>query len=88
MQKKSGGGASVSVDPDDAPELDDAFFREADHYRAGKLVSRGGRPRSPAPKVPVSIRLDPEVVAELRSTGPGWQSRVNEVLKEWLRHRQ
>jgi uncharacterized protein (DUF4415 family) len=32
----------------------------------------------------VAIRLDPEVVGALRASGPGWQTRVNTVLKEWL----
>lgn len=77
MQKKSGAGANGLIDRDDAPELDAAFFNEGDHYRAGKLISRGGRPRSPAPKI----------VADLRAMGVGWQSQVNQVLKDWLRQR-
>jgi len=33
-------------------------------------------------KVPVSIRLSPEVVEHFRSTGPGWQKRIDEILKK------
>lgn len=33
-------------------------------------------------KVPVSLRLSPEVVEHFRSTGPGWQSRIDEILKK------
>ena len=43
--------------------------------------SAGGRPKSDNPKVPVSIRLDREVVEKFRATGPGWQSRINEALR-------
>ena len=32
-------------------------------------------------KEQVALRLDPEVVAYFRSTGPGWHSRINEVLR-------
>jgi len=40
-------------------------------------------------KLPVSIRLSPEVLEYFRATGKGWQTRVDEVLKEWMRkHRQ
>lgn len=39
-----------------------------------------GRPRGSA-KEAVSIRLDRDVVAKFRATGPGWQSRINEALK-------
>ena len=41
---------------------------------------RMGRP--PLGKVTVTMRLDPEVVAKWRATGPGWNARVNEVLKK------
>jgi uncharacterized protein (DUF4415 family) len=43
-----------------------------------------GRPRLQDPKRLVSLRLDPDVVARFRATGPGWQSRINEVLREHL----
>lgn len=35
-------------------------------------------------KEQVAIRLDQEVVSALRASGPGWQTRVNTALKEWL----
>lgn len=35
-------------------------------------------------KEQVAIRLDPEVLGALRASGPGWQTRVNAALKEWL----
>ena len=33
-------------------------------------------------KVPVSIRLSPDVVEHFKSTGPGWQGRIDEALKK------
>jgi uncharacterized protein (DUF4415 family) len=35
-------------------------------------------------KEAISIRLDMDLVEKLRATGPGWQSRVNDALREWL----
>ncbi|MEO7402941.1 MAG: BrnA antitoxin family protein [Burkholderiales bacterium] len=35
-------------------------------------------------KEQVAIRLDQEVVGAFRSGGPGWQTRINAALKEWL----
>ncbi len=43
-----------------------------------------GRPRQQRPKNLLSLPLDPEVVARFRATGPVWQSRTNEVLREHL----
>jgi uncharacterized protein (DUF4415 family) len=33
-------------------------------------------------KVPVSIRLTSEVVERFKASGPGWQSRIDDVLKK------
>jgi len=42
-----------------------------------------GPNKKPA-KEQVAIRLDQEVVGALRASGPGWQTRVNAALKDWL----
>jgi uncharacterized protein (DUF4415 family) len=47
-----------------------------------KLRRRG--PQKTPKKVPISIRLSPEVAAGLRATGSGWQGRADEVLRSWL----
>lgn len=44
---------------------------------------RRGPGRKPS-KEQVAIRLDPEVLVAFRAGGPGWQTRVNAALKEWL----
>jgi uncharacterized protein (DUF4415 family) len=46
-----------------------------------KLRHAGGRPKSANPKELLTIRLDPNVIAKFKATGPGWQSRINDVLK-------
>jgi uncharacterized protein (DUF4415 family) len=50
-------------------------------------INNEARKRGPqkAPrKVPISIRLSPDVAEGLRATGEGWQSRADEVLRSWL----
>jgi uncharacterized protein (DUF4415 family) len=37
------------------------------------------------PKIFTGIRLDPDVLEAFRATGKGWQTRMNEALKEWLK---
>lgn len=41
-----------------------------------------GRPKSDARKVSVTLRLDQDIIASYRATGPGWQSRMNEALRK------
>jgi uncharacterized protein (DUF4415 family) len=83
MPRKSGAGAPTWTDPDDAPELTAAFFERADSYIGERLVRRG-RPKLDTPKRQVTLRLDADVIEGLRETGPGWQTRANAVLAEWL----
>lgn len=68
-------------------------------WRQGAVTAGGGvaatvaalrRTRGPnkrPAKEQVAIRLDPDVVGALRASGPGWQTRVNAALKEWLASR-
>ncbi len=44
-----------------------------------------GRPKSLVTKQAVSIRLDPEVVAFFKAGGPGWQTRLDAVLRDYVR---
>ena len=72
------------IDPDDAPELTDAFFEQADEYRGGVLVKRG-HPQQAISKTSIKLCLDPDIIASFRAMGNGWQTRMNDALKEWLK---
>ncbi len=43
-----------------------------------------GRPKSENRKLLVSVRYSPEVVAYFKSTGEGWQSRMDSVLRQYV----
>jgi uncharacterized protein (DUF4415 family) len=43
-----------------------------------------GRPKSTSPKLLVSVRYSQEVLAYFKSTGEGWQSRMDGVLREYV----
>jgi uncharacterized protein (DUF4415 family) len=75
-------GSRKSRNPDDAPRLDRAWFAEADLYVGKKLVNKGGRPKSLAPKVAINIRLSPDVLAHFRASGKGWQTRIDGALRK------
>ena len=73
---------SVNSSPrDEAPEITKKWVAEAELRRGAKLVRRG-RPRTPNPKQLLSLRLPPEVIAGWKATGPGWQTRMADVLKK------
>jgi uncharacterized protein (DUF4415 family) len=74
---------------EEAPEITDEQLAQAQPFTdafpalAAKMRKNvGGRPRLANPKTPISIRLDQDVIAKFKATGSGWQSRINEVLRE------
>jgi uncharacterized protein (DUF4415 family) len=79
----------MSVDPeDDVPPLTAEDFARARPARSvfsdealSQFRPRRGRPSIEEPKVQVSIRIEPRVLAAFKATGVGWQTRINEVLK-------
>jgi uncharacterized protein (DUF4415 family) len=80
MPTKKRAGEKPLVDPDDAPELTDEYFRRADVYE-GKTLVRRGRPPLERPKQAIKLRLSQDVIEHFRATGPGWQTRINETLE-------
>lgn len=65
-------------DPNDLAAVE-AFWKDATVRRPGQ---RG--PGKKAKKVLLSVRYSPEVVEYFKSTGEGWQKRMDEALKEWV----
>ena len=52
--------------------------------RAGVRVAPESmdRPRMASPKVPLTMRVDVDVLVALRASGQGWQTRVNALLRD------
>ena len=60
-------------------------FSELPESLQGKLRSLKARGPQKAPtKEVVTIRLSQDVVKQLRASGPGWQTRVDSALREWI----
>ena len=54
-------------------------------FEGDRFVRRGPcRPKSAMTKEQINVRLDPDVLARLREAGPGWQSRINAILRKAL----
>ena len=70
--------AAAEDDPDALP-LTDAQLAQMVPFKVLR-----GRPKAAATKQLVSVRFSPEVVAWFRSTGAGWQGRMDAVLREYV----
>ncbi len=60
---------------EELPEMTDEMF-------ARVVFKKAGRPRSASPKLLISLRLPPEVIARWKATGPGWQTRMAKRLEK------
>lgn len=84
MSKKSSTRRLKDVDN---PEWTAADFKRArparevvPHIVDAYLRRRGRPPLGETPKVQVTLRLDPAVIAHFKATGEGWQTRINDAL--------
>lgn len=66
-------------DPNDAASV-------AAFWAKGKVRLPGQRgPQKQPTKVAVTVRYSPEVVEYFKATGEGWQTRMNDALREYIK---
>jgi uncharacterized protein (DUF4415 family) len=63
-------------------------FAEIFPVQFSALKNRGGRPPIDQPKVHIGFRLAADVVKGVRASGPGYNARVEKVLREALKNGQ
>jgi uncharacterized protein (DUF4415 family) len=79
--------AAALADPDNPP-LTEEFWQRArpmSPERLRRLRGQRGPQRSKPVKEHVSLRLDPDIIAHFKKSGPGWQSRLNATLRKALK---
>lgn len=73
---------------DDNPEWTAEDFKRAVPFSALpeslQNTLRGLQTHKPT-KISTTVRFDREVIEAFRATGKGWQTRMNDALKEWLK---
>ncbi|MBP9685429.1 MAG: BrnA antitoxin family protein [Rhodoferax sp.] len=72
---------------DENPEWTDEMFNQSvrlDGLPASLQAKLRGRPKAIVTKEAVKLRLDADVLAALRASGDGWQTRINDTLRASL----
>ncbi|MDR0476387.1 MAG: BrnA antitoxin family protein [Desulfobulbaceae bacterium] len=96
MTTKKTASKSSWVDPDDAPELTGEFFASAtpsiggqevtlEEFKASAKKALRGRPKGSGVKRSTTVRFDDDVLAAFKSMGKGWQTRMNDALRDWVK---
>ncbi len=65
----------IAADPDTFVPTDEQF---------AQMKRRGGRPKLAKPKEAVTVRYDADIIERFRASGDGWQTRMNNALRDWL----
>ncbi|TDN61130.1 BrnA antitoxin family protein [Paraburkholderia sp. BL10I2N1] len=52
---------------------------------AARLLKRRGRPPADSTEVATSVRYDRDVLEAFRATGDGWQTRMNDALRDYAK---
>lgn len=75
---------------DENPEWTDEMFEKAVPLSGlpkelQNTLRRHRGPQKKPTKIPTTIRLDEDVITALRAMGKGWQTRLNDATREWLK---
>lgn len=71
--------------PEEEAAINAAIASDLDTYEASDeefKTMRRGRPIGSGTKTLVSLRLDSDTLNRFKATGAGWQTRINDVLKQ------
>ncbi len=67
--------AAAMTDPDNLP----LTAKELSQFKRGR-----GRPQGSGKKEQVTLRIDLEILEQFRARGNGWQTRINDALRDWI----
>jgi uncharacterized protein (DUF4415 family) len=69
----------------------DADTRKLIEHLKNNPIPSAKKTRGPGKKparIAVTVRFDPEVVLTMKETGPGWQRRMNDIIKNWIENQR
>jgi BrnA antitoxin of type II toxin-antitoxin system len=86
LPMKASTGKTIRTDPD-SPRTTVADWEGAVLKQGGVVIgkARTRGPNTRPTKEQVAVRYSPDVLAAFRATGAGWQTRMNDALRDWLR---
>jgi uncharacterized protein (DUF4415 family) len=76
-------GQVESLAPGVVPRAEAAAAAASNVAKIVKGIARKGLPQ-PGRKAAISLRVDPEVLDWFRTQGPGYQTRMNTVLRAYM----
>jgi uncharacterized protein (DUF4415 family) len=91
VKSKSGRVLAIPADDEDQAitaaamtDVDNPPLTAEDMTRMKRVKT--GRPLGSGTKRQVSLRLDVDLIERFKATGKGWQTRINDSLRDWVNH--
>ena len=75
-----------TLEPSPSTQLsdwDNAVIKQAG-VEVGRVRVRGAQKTEV--KIQTTMRLDTDILAAFKANGRGWQTRMNDALRDWLKH--
>ena len=63
---------------EDSPDFSELMRADLDRRKCGRVLGSGV-------KASQTVRFDAAILEAFKSTGKGWQTRMNDALREWLK---
>ncbi len=75
---------NAATDAESEPYNPNDAAAAAAYWKAATVKRGRGRPALDVKRPTLNMRVDADVLDAFKATGPGWQTRINEVLKSWV----
>ncbi|MFB1490684.1 MULTISPECIES: BrnA antitoxin family protein [unclassified Thiocapsa] len=85
MHVKSKSGRIFDLpSPEEEARIRTGIAADPDTYELSDEEIAQLRPKAEVRKVSTHIRFDADVLEAMKATGPGWQTRINEIVREYV----
>ena len=85
MHVKSKSGRIFDLpSPEEEERIRTGIAADPDTYELSGEEIAQLRPKAEVRKVLTTIRFDTDVLEAMKATGPGWQTRINDIVREYV----
>lgn len=82
VKREAAADAPVQFDPGTEPYDPNDAQAVAAYWQSASIKRGRGRPAVPVKRPTLNMRVDADVLEALKATGPGWQTRINALLRD------
>jgi len=86
VKREADADAPIPYTAADGPYNPSDAAAVADYWQSASIKRGRGRPPVDVKRPTLNMRIDAEVLAAFKATGPGWQTRINAVLRDAVAH--